>query len=129
IGQGAVYKPHWAFITPEKPNPASVSSTTRVVNEIDRFILNRLEREGLHFSAEADKETLINRVTLTLTGLPPKLTDVDAFLEDGSRNAYEKIVDRLLASPAYGEHMAAYWMNLARYSESDGFLDDYHDRT
>jgi len=128
IGQGAVYKPHWAFITPEAQHPPPVPSTARVVNEIDRFILNRLEREGLHFSPEADKETLINRVTLTLTGLPPTLTEVDAFLKDSSRSAYEKVVDRLLASPAYGEHMAAYWMNIARYSESDGFLDDYHDR-
>ena len=82
----------------------------------------------MHLSVEADKETLINRVTLTLTGLPPTLPEVDAFLKDGSRGAYEKVVDRLLASPAYGEHMAAYWLNIARYSESDGFLDDYHDR-
>jgi Protein of unknown function (DUF1553)/Protein of unknown function (DUF1549)/Concanavalin A-like lectin/glucanases superfamily/Planctomycete cytochrome C len=128
IAQGAVYKPHWAFITPEKPAPPAVASAARIVNEIDRFILNRLEAEGLRFSAEADKETLINRVTLTLTGLPPTLADVDAFIKDNSRSAYERVVDRLLATPAYGEHMAAYWMNIARYSESDGFLDDYHDR-
>ena len=110
IAQGARYKPHWSFIAPEKPAPPSVKQTARVVNDIDRFILERLEREGLHFSPEADKETLINRVTLTLTGLPPTLAEVDAFLKDASRGAYEKVVDRLLASPAYGEHMAAYWL-------------------
>jgi hypothetical protein len=128
IAQGAQYKPHWAFIPPEKPVPPRLASTARVVNDVDRFVLSRLEHEGLQFSPEADKETLINRVTLTLTGLPPTLAEVDAFLKDGSRAAYERVVDRLLASPAYGEHMAAYWMNIARYSESDGFLDDYHDR-
>ena len=98
------------------------------MNVIDRFILARLDKEGLKPSREADKETLINRVTLTLTGLPPTLDEVDAFLADKSPNAYEKVVDRLLASPAYGENMTAYWMNIARYSESDGFLDDHHDR-
>ena len=128
IAQGARYKPHWSFIAPQKPVPPSLKQSAGVVNDIDRFILERLEREGLHVSAEADKETLINRVTLTLTGLPPTLAEVDAFLKDSSRGAYEKVVDRLLASPAYGEQMAAYWLNIARYSESDGFLDDYHDR-
>jgi hypothetical protein len=128
IAQGAQYKPHWSFMAPQKPVPPSLKQSARVVNGIDRFVLERLEREGLHFSVEADKETLINRVTLTLTGLPPTLSEVDAFLKDRSRGAYEKVVDRLLASPAYGEHMAAYWLNIARYSESDGFLDDYHDR-
>src|ERR1019366_8989039 len=98
------------------------------VSEIDRFILARLEKEGLRPSAQADNATLINRVTLTLTGLPPTLAEVDAFLADSSPNAYEKVVDRLLASPAYGENMAAYWMNIARYADSDGFLDDHHDR-
>ena len=88
-------------------------------------MFKRLEREGLAPGAEADKETLINRVALTLTGLPPTLTQVDAFLADASPDAYEKLVDRLLASPAYSEHMAGYWMDLARFSESDGFLDDH----
>ena len=128
IKQGAEYKPHWAFVTPVKVNPPQAAAGSRAVNAIDRFILARLQQEGLKPSAEADKETLINRVTLTLTGLPPTLAEVDAFLADKSPNAYEKVVDRLLASPAYGEHMAAYWMNIARYSDSDGFLDDHHDR-
>jgi mono/diheme cytochrome c family protein len=127
IEQGAKYKPHWAYIAPTRAAVAVVTNT-RVVNEIDRFVISRLEREGLSLSPEADKETLINRVTLTLTGLPPTLADVDAFVNDKSPNAYEKVVDRLLASPHYGEHMAEYWLNAARYSESDGFLDDLHDR-
>ena len=105
-----------------------VLPSSRARSEIDRFIVGRLQREGLGLSREADKETLINRVSLTLTGLPPTLDEVDAFLKDTSPIAYEKLVDRLLASPAYGERMAAYWLDVARYSESDGFLDDLHDR-
>jgi hypothetical protein len=132
IAQGAKYKPHWAYITPTRPAVPTIA-TTRAANEprgseIDRFIVSRLEREGLTPSPQADRETLINRVTLTLTGLPPTLAEVDAFLNDKSPRAYEKVVDRLLASPEYGEHMAEYWLNAARYSESDGFLDDLHDR-
>ncbi len=119
IRQGAEYKPHWAFIAPVKVDAPQA---------IDRLVRARLDKEGLKPSPEADKATLINRVTLTLTGLPPTLQEVDAFLADKSPNAYEKVVDRLLASPAYGENMAAYWMNIARYSDSDGFLDDHHDR-
>jgi hypothetical protein len=128
IQEGAEFKPHWAFVAPVKAEPPQVPAGNYAVNVIDNFILARLAKEGLKPSHEADKETLINRVTLTLTGLPPSLDDVDAFLADKSANAYEKLVDRLLASPAYGEHMSAYWMNIARYSESDGFLDDHHDR-
>src|SRR5580692_6565593 len=119
IRQGAEYKPHWAFIVPVKTNTPQT---------IDRLVRARFVKEGLKPSPEADKATLINRVTLTLTGLPPTLQEVDAFLADKSPNAYEKVVDRLLASPAYGENMSAYWMNIARYSDSDGFLDDHHDR-
>jgi len=128
IAQGAQYKPHWAFVAPQKPAPPAVAAANRVVNDVDRFVLNRLEREGLPLSAEADRETLINRVTLTLTGLPPTLAEVDAFVKDTGRNAYEQLVDRLLASPAYGEHMAVQWLDVGRYADSDGFLDDLHDR-
>ena len=99
IAQGAEYKPHWAFIAPKDRFPRRSSRARRIVNDIDRFVLERLEREGLQLSPEADKETLINRVTLTLTGLPPTLAEVDAFVKDASRGAYEKVVDRLLASP------------------------------
>ncbi|HEY6509595.1 MAG TPA: DUF1549 domain-containing protein, partial [Vicinamibacterales bacterium] len=128
IAQGAQYKPHWAYITPVKPAVPQVRAAARGATDIDRFVMSRLEREGLQSSPQADRETLINRVTLGLTGLPPTLAQVDAFLKDTSPTAYEKVVDRLLASPAYGERMASYWMDVARYSESDGFLDDRHDR-
>jgi len=128
VKQGAEYKPHWAFIDPVKVAPPASKLATPQSSPIDRFILARLEKEGMTPSKEADKETLINRVTLSLIGLPPTLAEVDAFLADKSPNAYEKVVDRLLASPHYGENMAAYWANISRYSESDGFLDDHHDR-
>ena len=128
IAQGAQYKPHWAYITPVKPAVPQVKAASRGLTDIDRFVVSRLDREGLTLSPQADKESLINRVTLSLTGLPPTLAEVDAFLKDTSAAAYEKVVDRLLASPAYGERMAGYWLDVARYSESDGFLDDRHDR-
>jgi len=130
IRRGAQYKPHWAFITPTRPVPPPVdaSSSARVRNEVDRFVLARLQREGLFYSPEADKATLINRVSLTLTGLPPTLAEVDAFVSDTRPDAYTRLLDRLLSSPGYGEHMAAYWMNLARWADTDGFLDDHHDR-
>src|SRR5580704_8579452 len=95
IQEGAEFKPHWAFVAPVKVDPPQVAAGSHVVNAIDRFILARLEKEGLKPSREADKETLINRVTLTLTGLPPTLSEVDSFLADKSPNAYEKMVDRL----------------------------------
>ena len=128
IAQGAEYKPHWAFTAPLKAAVPTVPAAPSVLNEIDRFVQARLAREGLKLSPPADKETLINRVTLTLTGLPPTLAEVDAFLKDTSPQAYEKLVDRLLASTAYGEHVGEQWLDIARYSESDGFLDDTHDR-
>jgi hypothetical protein len=128
IENGAEYRPHWAFIAPQRPAIPNVASPNEPRNEIDRFVLARLERERLNPSAAADKETLINRVTLTLTGLPPTLAEVDAFVADATPDAYERLVDRLLARSAYAEHMASYWLDLARFSETDGFLDDHHDR-
>jgi hypothetical protein len=141
IAQGAEYTPHWALITPTLPavpaaarGPAAAFALRASAPKetgphvIDRFITQRLAREQLALSSPADRETLINRVSLTLTGLPPTLAEVDAFVADTSPNAYEKVVDRLLASAAYGEHMGNHWLNLARYAESDGFLDDLHDR-
>jgi len=127
IENGAEYRPHWAFIAPQRPAVPDAASAG-AENEIDRFVRTRLAREGLGPAAEADKETLINRVSLTLTGLPPTLEDVDAFVADTAPDAYERLVDRLLASSAYAEHMATYWLDLARFSETDGFLDDHHDR-
>src|SRR5688500_1993353 len=128
IAQGAEYKPHWAFTAPQKAAVPAVPAGPSVLNDIDRFVQARLDREGLKLSAPADKETLINRVTLTLTGLPPTLAEVDAFLKDTSPQAYERVVDRLLASTAYGEHMGEQWLDIGRYADSDGFLDDLHDR-
>ena len=128
IVQGAEYKPHWAFVPPQKAALPPLPAGTRVFTDIDRFVQAQLLRGGLRLSPEADKETLINRVTLTLTGLPPTLAEVDAFLKDTGPAAYGKVVDRLLASPAYGEHMGEQWLDIARYAESDGFLDDTHDR-
>ena len=113
---------------PKRPAVPQTAFARRATNDIDRFCLQEARAESLEPAAEADKETLINRVTLTLTGLPPKIEDVDAFLKDTAPDAYERLVDRLLASAAYAEHMAEYWLDLARCSESDGFLDDHHDR-
>jgi hypothetical protein len=128
IENGAEYRKHWAFIPPQRPPVPRAAVAERARNDIDRFIVARLDREGLEPSAAADKETLINRVTLTLTGLPPTLEEVDTFVADSAPDAYERLVDRLLAAPAYAEHMAGYWLDLARFSETDGFLDDHHDR-
>ncbi len=128
IDDGARYKAHWAYVAPEHGKPPRSKFSGQAANDIDRFVFAKLEKEGLTPSAAADAETLINRVTLTLTGLPSSLEEVDAFVADKSPDAYEKLVDRLLASPAYAEHMATQWLDVARYSESDGFLDDAHNR-
>lgn len=126
IEQGAEYRPHWSFIPPVKPGVPAVKNRDWVRNPIDAFVAARLEKEGQHPAPEADRETLIRRLSFDLTGLPPTLEEVDAFVTDDSPDAYEKLVDRLLASPAYGERMAAYWLDVARYADSDGYLDDKH---
>src|SRR5678815_5970295 len=100
------WKEHWSFIPATRPAVPLVKNTKWARNEIDRFILARLEAEGLKPSAEADKATILRRVTFDLTGLPPTLAEVDAFLADKSANAYEKVVERLLSSPRYGEHLS-----------------------
>jgi hypothetical protein len=115
---------HWSFIKPERPVLPAVRNTRWPLNPIDNFILARLEREQLTPSAEADKTTLIRRVSLDLTGLPPGLEEADAFLKDKSAQAYEKVVDRLLASPHYGEQVARWWLDLARYADSNGYQVD-----
>jgi len=121
IEQGAQYKPHWSFITPVPPPVPKLSDLrSRISNPIDAFILARLEQEKLSSRPEADRETLIRRVSLDLTGLPPTPSEVDAFLADTSPNAYERVVERLLRSPRYGEHMARYWLDLARYGDTHG---------
>lgn len=125
IAEGAEYKDHWAFIPPLKPVLPKVANKTWPKNPIDYFILEGIEEHGFKPSPEADKSTLIRRVTLDLTGIPPTPAEVDAFLNDKSPAAYEKLVDRLLASPRYGERMAMDWMDGARYADSNGYQADY----
>jgi mono/diheme cytochrome c family protein len=115
---------HWSFIKPVRPAVPAVRGTQWPRNPIDHFILSRLEKEKLAPSPEADKPTLIRRMSLDLTGLPPSIADVDAFLKDSSAQAYEKVVDRLLASPHYGEQAARWWLDLARYADSNGYQVD-----
>ena len=115
---------HWAFVPPEKPLAPQVKNKKWAKGKIDRFILARLEKEGLKPSPEADKHTLLRRVTFDLTGLPPSPEEIDAFVADESENAYEKVVDRLLSSPHYGEQVASYWLDAARYADTDGYQND-----
>src|SRR5262249_22719931 len=112
---------HWAFKAPVRPPLPKVADTRWSRNEIDRFVLARLEKEHLKPSAEADKITQLRRLSLDLVGLPPTIAEVDAFLADKSKDAYEKQVDRLLASPHYGERWGRVWLDAARYADSDGF--------
>lgn len=124
IEQGAEYEPHWAFSPPVEPDAPDVDDGTWPRQPMDRFVLARLEAEGLAPQPEADRETLLRRVTLDLTGLVPTIEEMGAFLADSSEGAYERAVDRLLASPAYGERMASAWLDLARYADSHGYQDD-----
>jgi cytochrome c553 len=115
---------HWAYVAPRRPSPPKLPNADWVRNPIDAFVLARLRQGGLAPSPEAAKETLIRRVTLDLTGLPPTLDEIDAFLAETRPDAYERAVDRLLSSPAYGERMARPWLDLARYADSDGYEKD-----
>lgn len=124
IEQGAEYAPHWAFVPPERPPLPKVSREEWVRNPIDRFILARLEAEGLAPAAEADRATLLRRLSLDLVGLPPEPVEIDAFLADTSPAAYEKQVERLLESPHYGERWGRVWLDAARYADSDGYEKD-----
>lgn len=126
IAGGGKYAPHWAFVAPRRPEPPAVTNLRWPLNPIDRFILARLEKEGLKPSPVADRYTLIRRVTLDLTGLPPTPAEVDAFIHDTRPGAYERVVDRLLASPHYGERMALQWLDLARYADTHGYHIDSH---
>ena len=120
IAEGAQWQNHWSFIAPQRPEPPKVKNRRQVRNPIDQFILARLQQEGLTTEPEADKATLIRRVTFDLTGLPPTLKEIDEFLADKSPQAYENLVDRLLKSPRYGEHMARYWLDAVRYGDTHG---------
>nr|MBI1228727.1 DUF1553 domain-containing protein [Cytophagales bacterium] len=124
IEQGAKYKPHWAYIKPEKGMLPPVSDTSWPTNEIDFFVMAKLDQIGLTPSYPADKERLIRRVSLDLTGLPPDLDLVDRFLTDTSSNAYEKVVDHLLSTVAYAERMALDWLDVARFADSNGLHAD-----
>jgi Protein of unknown function (DUF1553)/Protein of unknown function (DUF1549)/Planctomycete cytochrome C len=125
IASGAPYQGHWAFISPVRPIvPKSLKASSESSNPIDHFIRSRLAKEKIQPAPEADRVTLIRRATLDLTGLPPTPAEIDDFLNDSASNAYEKVIDRLLASPHYGERMALTWMDYARYADSNGFQSD-----
>lgn len=125
VAAGAAYEPHWSFIPPgEHSPPLPEGHAGWVRTPVDAFVLARLEKEGIAPAREADRETLLRRITLTLTGLPPTLDAMNAFLADSAPDAYERVVDRLLDSPAYGERMALAWLDAARYADSYGFQAD-----
>ena len=124
IEQGAEYQSHWAFIPPERSALPPVADAAWPRNPVDRFVLARLEQEGLTPSEETDRATLLRRATLDLTGVPPTPTELADFLNDDSPDAYEAVVDRLLASPRYGERMAAEWLDAARYADTNGYQTD-----
>jgi hypothetical protein len=126
IDEGAKWQKHWAFQAPVRSDPPEPKEQGWVRNPIDQFVLFKLEQEGLKHSPEADKATLLRRVTYDLTGLPPTIAEVNSFLADKSPAAYEKRVDALLASPRYGERMAAQWLDLARYADTHGYHIDSH---
>jgi hypothetical protein len=124
IEQGAKYADHWSYVRPVRPQLPKVRATEWPRNEIDHFILSRLEEQKLSPAEEADKATLIRRLSLDLIGLPPTIAEVDAFIADQSPSAYENLVDRLMSHQAYGEHWARLWLDLARYADSAGYADD-----
>ena len=128
IAEGAPWKEHWSFSAPVRPALPAVRQTTWVKNPIDRFVLARLEAAALAPAPGADRRTLARRVSLDLTGLPPASADVEAFVRDSAPGAYERLVDRLLATPQYGEHRARYWLDAARYGDTHGIhVDNYRE--
>jgi hypothetical protein len=128
VAEGAEYEPHWSFIPPVRPQPPEVENTAWVRNPIDRFVLSRLEAERLAPAAEADRRGLARRVALDLTGLPPEPALVEAFVADPSPDAYERLVDRLLASLEWGEHRGRHWLDYARYADTHGIhFDNYRE--
>ena len=128
IEQGAPWKEQWAFITPVRPRLPAIKAKQWPRNPIDQFVLAKLEGKGLAPAPEADRRTLIRRVALDLTGLPPTPAEVQAFVKDKSPRAYEKVVDKMLASPRYGEHRARYWLDAARYADTQGIhMDNYRE--
>ncbi|HEX8202520.1 MAG TPA: PSD1 and planctomycete cytochrome C domain-containing protein, partial [Isosphaeraceae bacterium] len=128
VEQGAAYQPHWAYVAPQRPEVPAVQQADRVRNPIDAFILGTLEARGIRPAPEADRRTLLRRLSLDLTGLPPTPEDVEAFVQDSDPRAYERQVDRLLASPHYGERMAVPWLDLARFADTVGYHGDQNQR-
>lgn len=126
VKQGAEYKKHWAFVPLKPVDVPSVEQKNWVKNDIDRYILKSIETEGLHPAKQADKETLIRRLSFDIRGISPDIKEIDAFVRDKDPNAYEKLVDKYLASHHYGERMSAYWLDVARFADSHGYLDDKH---
>ena len=124
VRQGARYSKHWSYVNPVRPRMPEVRDRSWPRNEIDFFVLARLEREGLAPSAEADRYALVRRLALDLTGLPPTPEEVERFVRDPDPDAYERLVDRLLDKPSYGEHWGRMWLDLARYADSAGYADD-----
>ena len=124
ISQGAKYEKHWAFVPPQKLALPKVNTPKWPRNEIDFFILAKQEAKGLSPNEQADKERLLKRASLDLTGLPPSLEMMNAFMADNSVDAYDKVVDQLMQQPAYGEKMSIHWLDLARYADSHGYQDD-----
>src|SRR6266508_1707212 len=121
---GAAARKHWAYVKPSRPALTNVSNPKWCRNDLDRFVLARLDQEKLKPAPEADRAVLLRRVSLDLTGLPPTLEEVDAFLADSRANSYERVVDRLLDSPAYGERWARPWLDLALYADTQGYEKD-----
>jgi len=128
IAQGAGYEQHWAFVPGERKPAPSVERASWPRDDLDRFVLARMESAGLAPASQAPRETWIRRATFDLTGLPPTLDEIDAFLADPGEDAYETVVDRLLASPRYAERMAADWLDLARYADTYGYQNDVESR-
>jgi len=124
IETGAVWTEHWSFVKPERPAVPAVADTAWARSDVDRFVLARLEHEGLRPSAEAPREAWLRRVTFDLIGMPPTIAELDAFLRDTSPDAHDKVVDRLLADPRYGERQATEWLDVARYADSSGYQRD-----
>ena len=124
IEEGAMFANHWAFVAPTRPAEPAVKREAWPRNAIDRFVLSKLESLGIEPSPEAERATLIKRLSIDLVGLPPTPAEVDAFVADNDPNAYERLVDRLMASPHYGERMALPWLDAARYADSNGFQQD-----
>ncbi|TWT36561.1 Planctomycete cytochrome C [Posidoniimonas corsicana] len=126
IEEGANYERFWSFTPPKRVGPKSPVDNDWSGKTIDRFVLDRLDEEGLSPNERADKRTLIRRVTLDLTGLPPTLSEIQEFVADQRPDAYDRLVDRLLASPHYGEHMARYWLDLVRFADTNGRHHDHY---